>query len=664
MTGIKHVFIEENFTMKKLIFGLVLCLSMAMVAQAGIPITVANQSFELPVFVDMGDASANWSDQEITGVDVIPGWDLDNDGANIGVWYLPDDEGATVLSPDGSDNVSYVVDGETAGPWQDLGYTIVAGETYAFSMDVQRNGSTAEPFIGLVFNYHDGGVRAEILKATHDISAQANHEAWVTYDVEFTAVAGQDYIGKSLGIEFTNESGDDAGSWHHIDNAQVEQPYVSGFSPGDGDQDVLVTAALGWELEASVTNCDVYFGDEPNMLDNPMVVDGEVEGKLESFDPSGDMANDIIYYWWVNARVGTTLYEGERKDFTTIAAEPQISEDPCGLTVNAGETAVFRVKATSADEYSWQMLGVGEVGTESTLTIDNVQKVNEGTYWCEVSNTAETVETARVNLMTRRLVALYEFDDESLGAKDDEGTACWLGDYVDPNEANPDPDPVYALDDPCTTGSGKSLQLAADPCHVQITGSADFFNFYPQGYTVNAWVKTEQIGEWGVMASKRTRDGFFGWALSCDDEGQAESTLWQVANLTGTSDIADNDWHMVTGTYNAETGTCSVYVDGMVENQAVDADKAPINDQLMVFGADDVLGAFPYAGLLDNVGIYSYAISPVDVAMLYIDMVGGSLCVGGNPENDLDGDCKVDIVDFAILAADWLECNIVPTCLP
>jgi len=649
--------------MKKLIFGLVLCLSMAIVAQAGIPITVDNQSFELPVFAAASDASRNWSDQDGTGVDVIDGWNYDYTGTpwpsdnDTGVWWTTD---AAPL--DGTHNVSFVrhsagaAANQVTGPWQDLGYTIAAGETYTFTIDVRRhNKFYHDHAVSLTFNYNDAGVRAEIIENMIDITEQAG-DTWETYSVSFTAAAGEDYIGKSLGIEFNNESVDD--SWHSFDDAQVEQPFVSGFNPEDGELAVEVDKNLSWSLEASVTNCDVYFGTDPNVADNPKVVDAQ---DVELYNPPGDMNNSTTYYWRVDARVGTTVYEGDTLEFTTIAAEPQIDEDPCGLTVNAGETAVFRVKATNATGYSWQKLGTGEVGTGSTLTITDVQKANEGVYWCEVSNEATTtpVLTAKVNLMTRRLVAHWDFED-SLDAKDDEDATCWPGDYVDPNTENPDPDPVFAsgLD------GGQALQLTADPCYVLITGSADFFNFYPQGYTVNLWVKTEQIGEWGVLASKRTRDGYFGWGLTCDDENKAESGLWQVATIAGTSDIADNGWHMVTATYDTETGTCSLYVDGEQENQSVDTSKAPTNDQLVVFGADDVFGAFPYAGLLDKMSIYSYALSPVDVAVFYTNMMGGNICVGGNPEYDLTGDCKIDILDFAILAADWLECNIVPTCLP
>ena len=198
---------------------------------------------------------------------------------------------------------------------------------------------------------------------------------------------------------------------------------------------------------------------------------------------------------------------------------------------------------------------------------------------------------------------------------------------------------------------------------MRITDTEDFFNFYPQGYTINTWVKTEQVVEWGALACKQLAEDI-GWTVYCGD-GDIWHGLRGVGDVASDVDINDNQWHMVTGTYNAETGVVTTYVDGESAGSDTSADVALTNIYPVLLGAEHIDGvASRYEGLLDNVGIYSYAISPVEVAVLYTDMVGGEICVGGNPDNDLTGDCKVDILDFAVLAADWLECNIVPTCLP
>ncbi len=647
--------------MKKLVFGLVLCMSMAIVAQA-VPITVENYSFEDPCTVKL----SNWTD--------VPNWSSDTVASDSGV-----ESGG---SPGNGDWEGYLMAGGDPSVWQLTGYEIAAGEVITLKMDARvgwmDNPNDKDPCAAATCRmtlYYDNGSRTVAKEQDVDIVTTYRHYSglcsdWAEYTLEFDVdVDCSAAAGYNIGIELLGVSHEgDAGCWMDIDNIRLEQVLVSNPDPCDGHPTVELDASLSWTLEGSATSCDVYFGDDPNVIANDKVVDNQGD---ESYDPLVDLEPDTTYYWRVDAYVGVTCYEGERWDFTTIVTDPVVDEDPCGLTVNADETAVFRVKASNATGYSWQMLGYGEVGDESTLTIDNVQKVNEGTYWCEVSNAAETVETARVNLMTRRLVALYEFDDESLDAKDDEGATCWTGDYVDPNVYNPVPTVVYAADDPCTTGSGKSLQLAADELHVQIADSKDFFNFYPQGYTINAWVKTEQSGDWGAMVAKQFRGDEYttyrGVVLGRTDGNKACSSLRQVfgGDITGDSIINDNQWHMITGTYDAETGTGSVYVDGLLENQIVDtANKAGTNDQLVVLGAETVSGISSYAGLLDKTSIYSYALSNIDVAVLYTDMVGGTLCVGGNPENDLNGDCRVDILDFAEFAADWMECNIVPTCLP
>ena len=683
---IKHIFIEENFTMKKLIFGLVLCLSMAVVAQGGIPITVVNPGFEDPCY----HKQINGFDGEIIDpgnsefFPDVPGWEDDctRDWPRSGV-ISPDHP---TPSHSGSHRAFLYFDDTDAENvvWQLTDKTIAADEVYALkawglSGGVVPAGTVEE--LQLSFFYVDDGTGNHIEVASEVNFLPDDSPNWHACDAVFAANDDPCSIGKKLGIKFANlDVGCTAAGWLGFDDVRLEQLLAYNPDPCDGETPVAVNTNLNWTLDASVTNCDVYFGSDPNFINNPKVVDAQ---NVEFYNPPGDLVKDTTYYWRVDARVGTTLYEGDESDiweFTTVAAEPQIEEDPCGLTVNAGETAVFRVKATNVDSYLWKRLGGAISGTvtESTLTISDVQKANEDVYWCELTKGTFTISTARVNLMTRRLVAIYEFED-SLDAKDDEEATCWPGFYTDPNTANDPPDPCYVTD-PCSIDGGKALQFVADELHVRIADretdvrkSKDFFNFYPQGYTVNAWVKTEQDADYGCMASKQNRGESHptdseGWVLNCTNTGTAAHGLRQVfgGSVVGTSNIADNEWHMVTGTYDAEAGVVAVYVDGKLETEsAPSSDVASTNTYPVVLGAETVLAELAvYEGLLDKTSIYSYALSPVDVALLYTDVMGGNICVGGSPEYDFNDDCKVNILDFALFAADWLECNLVPDCLP
>jgi Concanavalin A-like lectin/glucanases superfamily len=328
------------------------------------------------------------------------------------------------------------------------------------------------------------------------------------------------------------------------------------------------------------------------------------------------------------------------------------------------------VEDVNGVDYTWkrQSDDVTVGGNSPVLTLTDVQQSNEDSYCCIVENASGEDVSEWAVLWTKRLIARWEFED-NLNDSEADG---WDGVYVDPNMANEPPTPGFVLD-PCSIDGGKALQLTADELHVRITDSEDYFNFYPMGYTVNVWVKTEVSGIWGAIASKQHRGDwpdFIGWVISCNNEDYASNALRQVfgsstgAAIIGTSNIVDNEWHMITGTYNAETGEGSIYVDGKLENQLVDTLRtAPINNQPVVIGAETVSGAFSHDGLLDKMSIYSYAISPLDVAVLYTDVTGEDICLE-YPEYDFNEDCEVDLQDFAVFVGDWLECNLVPDCLP
>jgi len=200
---------------------------MLLIVSTASAIEVGNHSFEIPE-LNQTEYSQNWSNLYPAGGLEIPEWKYDYAGITFtGVTY-PADKHCPNPHPDGTVNLAFIphkLNGvnQDSGPWQDLGYTIVAGETYTFSMDVQPvNTSTKDRAVSLTFNYHDAGVRNLITKGTIDLNDKGHADrAWETYDVSFTALAGEAYIGKSLGIEFNNESENSTDLYLYLDNAQV-----------------------------------------------------------------------------------------------------------------------------------------------------------------------------------------------------------------------------------------------------------------------------------------------------------------------------------------------------------------------------------------------------------------------------------------------------------
>ena len=385
------------------------------------------------------------------------------------------------------------------------------------------------------------------------------------------------------------------------------------------------------------------------------------------YDPPADFAYNTTIYWRVDSYWpgASDPCMGDVWNFTTMPEWPVILEDPCSLTVAAGDTAVFRVKDINGVSYVWKRQRDNETvgGNSPVLTLTNVQEDPcEDFYRCIVSKSGfDDAASAWATLWTKRLIARWEFEDNL----NDSEAGGWDGFYTDPCAANPSPTAVYV-----SGLEGQALQLTADKLHVRITDSEDFFNFYPLGYTVNAWVRTGQVEVYGCIASKQYRsdnhpEDSEGWVLNCTDTGKAVSSLRQVDAAVSTTDINDDQWHMVTGTYDAEAGVVAVYVDGKLDAESEpSSDVAPTNVYPVVLGAETVFAELSvYEGLLDKTSIYSYALGPVEVAVLYTDVAGGDICLE-YPEYDFNEDCEVDLQDFAVFAADWLKCNLVPDCLP
>ncbi|WKL03690.1 immunoglobulin domain-containing protein [Paenibacillus amylolyticus] len=81
---------------------------------------------------------------------------------------------------------------------------------------------------------------------------------------------------------------------------------------------------------------------------------------------------------------------------------PAITSQPSDQTVTEGQTATFTVTASgdSPLSYQWKKNGTDITGaTSATLTITNAQKVDEGSYTVEVTNTAGNV-TSNAALLT------------------------------------------------------------------------------------------------------------------------------------------------------------------------------------------------------------------------------------------------------------------------
>ncbi len=277
----------------------------------------------------------------------------------------------------------------------------------------------------------------------------------------------------------------------------------------------------------------------------------------------------------------------------------------------------------------------------------------EGEYYCVISNSAGEVTSDSGFVTIKQLMGYWNFDGNLTSTVNAAHAGIALADsYSDDSisgqawEFAIDPDPEAAFD------------------VIVVENSAQDFNFYPQGYTVSAWVKTTQTG-WGAFVAKQDKsDGNKGFILT-HSGNEGITTLRESFNdlSSGDAGLADDVWHLVTGTYNAQTGLGQVFVDGVLANTSGENFSAlTLHDAPLFFGAETVAGAVPFIGLLDEVKIWNYAHDAYEVAADYIGIrTDESICVEYD-YFDTNEDCAVNLVDFADFAAAWLDCNQVPAC--
>jgi len=452
--------------------------------------------------------------------------------------------------------------------------------------------------------------------------------------------------------------------------------------------EVPVNQVLSWTQAASAANLDVtyrvYFGTDPNVLNpnyygNKLVKTTTTDSADFFYDP--ELANSTTYYWRVDALEpnlpgAPIVHTGSEWWFTTQPPSPRIETNPVSLTVPAGTAqAQFSVAGINIATYQWYKDGVALTAAPAlytgektaTLTILDVQLADEGFYYCVADNSLNQPATsASAQLLTQRLVGWWKLDGDLTDSVDEAiaGVAAHDGSSVDPNF-------VLGKD-------GSALQFFGDVDGlVTFAGSANFFNFYPRGYTVSAWVNmAEKVGSpWGAYICKQGTDPSRGFILTHQGDGQPVHTLRQSFNDLGSNTHADdNNWHLVVGSYDAVTKVGKVYVDGILRNQATNTGTVEGSPADLIFGAENLTATTaPYIGLLDDVRIWSYVVDPVTVATLYTDFNPGvEVCVE-YPGYDVAGpdgignefrDCRVNLYDFVPFANVWLDCNIVPTCIP
>ncbi|MGE4285334.1 MAG: LamG-like jellyroll fold domain-containing protein [Phycisphaerae bacterium] len=428
------------------------------------------------------------------------------------------------------------------------------------------------------------------------------------------------------------------------------------FSPANGASNIYTTSTLSWTPADESWPADVYCStssdDVANGAEGAKIVSQQA---VSSTSPALDFAT--TYYWKVDMyepnSIGTgyVVVPGTVNSFTTVMGAPIITDQPDSVVAEAGAEVNVSVAGDYIESFQWYLNDNPIPGaTDETYTIASLDITDEGIYHCEVANNSDpnSVASERVFVLSKRLVGWYKLDGDWTDSVDEAVQGAPAFDGVE------QPAEKFVAG---KVGSGYSF-VQADGI-IEIPNTADYYNFYSAGGTINTWFYTE-VDRWNGIFGKSNNDSSAGLLF----ELAGSWTFMGLRDKGLASPWAElGQWHMATLTIDTENGTMTRFIDGRQDGDS-SSFSGPIawTDVNLYFGGEKLDNSWSFEGIIDDVRFYSYPMTPMEVAGLYTEVETEAVICVGNPTYDLNDDCMVDMADLAALATQWLDCNLAPTC--
>jgi len=373
--------------------------------------------------------------------------------------------------------------------------------------------------------------------------------------------------------------------------------------PGDTDRALSLEMAIRFSAGLVMEDKDfVYYGDKVTaefphaVLMRWKVEDGKyriIFGDLTARDVSaGELAQ-------LEAIPLNTKIKAIKPQPADGAEGTMITRLKLNWMPGAGATEHKVYFGTSPDELSLLTTTDGTDCSELPVLSRNT------TYYWRVDAVSAEGKVAPGELWsfnTGRLVAWWKFDDGSgTTAVDSSGNAhngtlvgdtSWVDGIV-----------------------GGALAFDGDGDCVDIGKSPDFD--IKNQITVSAWIKVNEFNRnWQAIVAKGDR----AWRLQ---RNVGQSTLEFACSglvvpgsdwgpIYGTTDVNDGHWHHVAGVYDEEK--LYLYIDGSLDASAEAPGNIRVNDEPVYIGENSQTPNRFWNGLIDDVRIYSYALSAEEIS--------------------------------------------------
>jgi len=188
------------------------------------------------------------------------------------------------------------------------------------------------------------------------------------------------------------------------------------------------------------------------------------------------------------------------------------------------------------------------------------------------------------------------------------------------------------------------FNMAAEPIQYKM-----LFGTMNNGVTKAIWA--------GIPPSNLTEFGM--------RDAQGQNIAWTYDNRRA---VSPDTWYFYTVTWgiNQETGNMDIneYLNGELTRSGTRPDIGAVSWQYsMYLGAGNSRGNAEdlWVGALDEIKFYDYPLSHSAIIQTYVDITGNPVCLE-RPATDVNGDCKVDLNDLAIIVCVWLaDGNLYPS---
>jgi hypothetical protein len=479
-------------------------------------------------------------------------------------------------------------------------------------------------------------------------------------------------------------------TFNHAHVTTSHRAWVDGFSyqqaffaynpqPTHRATAVPLDAQLSWstvldpanpaQRRSGVTEHWVYFSESPRLADGDLLA--KVPGPTERVKPPALRANQR-YYWAVDEHLADGSYVlGLTWTFETVKTlasfDPPAGRQPANARAKTGETVVFTVQAAVPGApglpvgYRWYRGLPGDTsrpladepghiaGAQTAQLSIIVARTDEDSYFCRATSDAGFTDSSAATLLVKRMLAWYKFDGNLTDAV---GTRH--GTMTNPTYVAGKDGKALSFDGTNCVDLGRESFPKAGLGNGLGAGAVSFWINTPK--TDISFVGTFNDGTTTAFRVEYTAGNSLSF-LARDDGGV---NLTRAINPAGS---ILNAWHLVTCTWDAETGDAAIYLDGVSTGLARSGQPSRFApwQYPMVIGARQNRATVEwfYVGAMDDYRLYNYPLSPYEVAELYTALAGGKICVE-YPVGDLNRDGVVDQMDLEMLRSNWLQCGWVP----